>query len=166
MKRSVFTFSAFAAFALFAAFATTSHADKRTHAAAKVSIDVPDGWKIDAEEDNMTITDAADECAIFFIVLETDDLHKALDAIDSELSKVAKNIKWEDKPSELKLNGMDAIALDGKGKIDGTDADMGVMLINTPADKILLVLGAVESAKSSKHEADVEKILKSIKPEK
>jgi hypothetical protein len=156
----------FAAFALLAVLSAPAFAEKRTHSAAQVSIDVPAGYKVEADEDSMTISDPAGELGVFFVVLDADALDEALKAVDKEVGKLAKGVKWDDKPSEMKLNGMDAVGLDGKGTIDGTAAELGVLLVNTPADKILLVLGAVESDKASKHEAAVSSMLKSIKPAK
>lgn len=141
-------------------------AEPRTHSEAKVTIDVPTGWKVDAGEDHMTITDPKEEIALFLIVLEAKDLDKAIKAMEKEVGKAVKDVEWDGEPQELKLNGMDAIALDGKGKIEGTDADLGVLLVVTPAGKVLLVLGAVESARAKAHEKTLEKLLKSIKPVK
>ena len=163
MKRAATLFFAFAFAAVLSA---PAFAETRTHAAAKVSIEIPAGYKVEAGENNMTITDPAGELGVFFLILESDDLQKALKAVDKEVGKVAKGVKWDDEPSEVKLNGMDAVGLDGKGTVDGVAAELGVMLVNTPADKILLVLGAVESDKAKKHEAAVEGMLKSIKPAK
>jgi predicted Zn-dependent protease len=161
MKRLLLT--AFA-ICLVASTSTSASAEVRNHDKAKVSIDVPTGWKIDAGEDHMTIMDPKEEVAFFMMVMEADDLDEAAKALDSEVNKAVKSVKWEGEPSELKLNGMDAIAVEGAGKIDGQAVDLGVLIVVTPAHKALLVLGAVESSKSKAHEKDVEKLLNSIKP--
>jgi predicted Zn-dependent protease len=141
-------------------------AEKKTHAEAKVSIDVPAGWKSEAEEHTLTMSDPNEEAVIALMVVDAKDLEKAADALDKEIGNAVSDLKWDGEPSEVKVNGMDGMAVDGKGKIEGKAVDVGVLLVVSPAGKVVLVLGAVESSKAKKHEAQLEKILKSIKPEK
>jgi len=147
-------------------FASTAFAEQHVHSKAKVSVDVPSGWKMDGGEDHMTVMDAKGEVAFFLMVMEASDLEHAAKAIDKEVGKAVKNVKWEGEPSELKLNGMDAMALEGTGKVDSQAVDLGVLIVVTPAKKVLLVLGAVDHEKSDAHEADVKAFLNSIKPAK
>jgi predicted Zn-dependent protease len=148
------------------AFASPALADRHVHKEAKVSIDVPAGWKVDGDEDHMTVTDPKEEVAFFFIILDAKDLDKATSEMEKEIGKAVKNVKWEGEPEETKLNGMDAILLDGSGKIDGQAVELGVAAIVTPAAKVLLVLGVIEASKSKKHEKAVVALLTSIKPVK
>jgi hypothetical protein len=59
---------------------------------------------------------------------------------------------------------MDAVFIDGKGKADGKPVDFSVGLVVTPAGKVMMMLGIAESSKFKTHEANVEKILKGVKP--
>lgn len=160
MKASLFI----AALAVLFAVATPAHAEVRTHEASKVSVDVPKGWKIEADEDSMTVTDPKEELAIYLQVLEAKDIQKAAEAIDEEIGKQFHDVKWDEKPEETKLNGMDAITLDGSAKVDGKDVHLGVAIVMTPAHKALLVLGAVEADKEKKHEKDITSFFASLKP--
>jgi len=155
-----------AAVAVWSLFAAPAHAETRTHEGAKVTLDVPSGWKVETDGDSMTINDPKEEVAFFLHVLDVDALDKAVDALDKEVGKSFQNVKWEDEPSEQKINGMDSLILEGTAKIDGKPVDIGVLLVATPAKKILLVLGAVEHDKAKKHDKDVEHFLTSIKPMK
>jgi predicted Zn-dependent protease len=146
--------------------APSARADVRVHEAAKVSLDVPAGFKVDAEDNVMTLTGPDDDIAFFLMVLDASDLKKAMDALDSEVSKSFQGVTWEDEPKTTKLNGMDAFTLDGAAKADGKAVELGVLLVATPAKKILMVLGAVEKAKSKKYDRTVERFIASIKPAK
>jgi predicted Zn-dependent protease len=141
-------------------------AEVKTHAAAGVEMDVPAGWKAEAHSDDlMTIQDPKDEVGIMLIVLDAKDFKKAVAAVDTEIGKVAKNIKWEHpEPKQIKLNGMDAIANGGTAVIEGKPADIGVLVAKTPSGKLLLVFGAVESAKKSAHQSEIDGFMSSIKP--
>jgi hypothetical protein len=141
-------------------------AEVRVHEAAHVSIDVPKDWKTEVDNDTMTITDPKEEVAFFLMILDAGDIQKALDAIDSEVSKSFKGVKWENEPKTHKLNGMDAIGLDGLATVDGKPVELGVLLVATPAKKVLMVLGAIEKDKTKQHEKTVEKFIASIKPAK
>lgn len=119
--------------ALFSLLAPRAQAEVHTHAAAKISLDVPAGWKIENEGESLTINDPDDEIAVFLQVLDAADLEKAADAI---------------------------------AKVEGKPVDLGVVLVVTPAKKVLLVLGAVEKSKAKKHEKAITSLFASIKPAK
>lgn len=145
--------------------ATPAAAETKTHSKAKIQLDVPTGWKMNTQGDVMTVADPTDELGFIFIVTEATELKKVVANIDKELAKVASDITWKKKnPEPLKLNGMDALANKGKGKVGGKDADLMLLLVRTPADKVLLIVGAVDSAKKDAHKAEVQTFVASIKP--
>jgi len=69
-------------------------------------------------------------------------------------------------PEQTEINGMKAIAIDGKGKAEGQPVDVSIAVIATPAGKALVIVGLAQSRKLKKHEKTVTKILASIKPAK
>ena len=141
-------------------------AEVKTHATAKVQMDVPAGWKAEAHSDDlMTIQDPKDEVGIMLVVMDAKDFKKAVAAIDEEIGKVAKDIKWEHpEPKQIKLNGMDAIANGGTAMIEGKHADIGVLVAKTPSGKLLLIFGGVESDKKAEHQNEIDGFMGSIKP--
>jgi predicted Zn-dependent protease len=153
-----------ASLAVLFAFAPPARAEVRTHDGAKITVDVPKGWKIEADEDSMTVTDPKEELAFYLQVLDVKDIKKAADAIDGEIGKQFQDVKWDEEPDTTKLNGMDAITLEGKAKVDGKPVHLGVAILMTPAKKALLVLGAVEADKEKKHEKDITSFFASLKP--
>ena len=160
MKRNVLV-----ALALVALAAAPAAAEVKKHPTAKVEIDVPSTWKMDGKADVMTLADPTNEVGIILIVTEAKDLQKVVGELDKQLAKVATDIKWaKPKPEAVKLNGMDALANRGTGKVSGKDANLGLLLVHTPADKILLVVAMVEAAKDAQHKAEIDKLISSIKP--
>jgi hypothetical protein len=142
-------------------------AEVKTHPTAKVEIDVPTGWKMNGNGDVMTIVDPTNEIGMILVVTETKDVDKVVANLDQRLAKVATDIKWANpKPEKTTLNGMPALTNRGQGKVNGKDANLGLILVRTPAEKALLVVAAVESAKYDGHKAEIQKLIGSIKPAK
>jgi len=140
----------------------TALATVHTHAEAQVQFDTPKGWKVEVSDDRVVVSD--DTAAMFLQVLDAADLEAATTALDEEIGKMVKDVKWEGKPAEVKLNGMSAIVLGGAGTLDHSKVQLGVMVVSTPGKKFLLVLGMVPDAKAKKYDKTIERFLKSIKP--
>jgi len=142
-----------------------AHADMKVHKAAKVSLDIPEGWKITAaNETDMVILEPKEEVLVILRVLEASALDKATKDVDAFIAKSVDKVKWEDKAKPTKLNGMDALALEGTGLYKGTPVDLGVLVVVTPAKKVLLVLGVMDHKSSAQHQAQVDAFVTSIKP--
>lgn len=123
---------------------------------------LPDGWKHEAADEGITATDPSEEVMMaFFVPEDADNLEEALKSLDRELSEYVKDLR-PGEPEETKINGLDAVIVDAKGTIEGTAVDLGIAVI-ARGEKVLLVFGAVESSKSKRHEAVIEKIMRSIK---
>jgi predicted Zn-dependent protease len=139
-------------------------AEVLTHAGAQVEITVPDKWKQASDEDSLTITSPDDAMAVVFTVLDSNEADKAFDAIDKELEKALGEIKWQNdgKPSEEKINGMTAWEWNGSAKEGKMFVDC--LSIDTPADKTLGVYWFTAAEFEKKYEADVETIVKGLKP--
>ena len=153
------------ALALVAATLSPAAAEIKKHPTAKVEIDVPTGWKMGGKGDVMTLTDPTSDVGIILLVSDAKDLQKVVAELDKQLAKVATDIKWElAKPEAVKLNGMEALHNKGTGKVNGKSADLGLILVRTPADKVLLVVAACDSTKHAQHKDEISKLVASIKP--
>jgi predicted Zn-dependent protease len=156
---------AFLALAALALMASPAAAETKTHATAKIQMDVPTGWKMQSKGDVMSLADPTDELGFVFIVTDAKELDKVVARLDKEVGKIASDITWKKKqPEPLTLNGMKGLGNKGTGKVSGKSADLALLLIRTPADKVLLILGAVESSRKDAHKAEVQKFIASIKP--
>ena len=154
------------ALAVLALGALPAFAEVKTHPGAKVSLDVPAGWKMDSHGDNaMTIMEPNGDVTFFLVVLDQGDIQKAATALDKEVAKIATDVKWaSEKPASQKLNGMDALYNKATAKIKGKDAELGVILVKTPTGKALLILGGIDASKKDAHKDEVKKFIESIKP--
>jgi predicted Zn-dependent protease len=145
--------------------AAPAFAEVKTHPTAKVSMDVPDGWKMGGKGDTVTVTEPKGELAFILMVSEAADFQKSVTALDAQVAKVASDIKWAQKePTPTKLNGMDGIMNKGSAKVQGTPADLGLLVLKTPSGKALLVLAVVDSSKKEAHKDEAKAFVESIKP--
>jgi hypothetical protein len=144
--------------------AALAWADTKTHAAAGISIWVPDTWKSSTKEGVLTIVDPKDEAAVTFVVVPGDTLKAAIGRLDVELAKFAGDVKVKGKPEELKINGMDALAIKATGDAKGVPVGIMVVIVKTPTGKALLAVALVEAAKLDKHKPMFAEIFNSLKP--
>ncbi len=147
-------------------FAAPARADVRVHKGAQVSIDVPSTWKVQTKGSDMVIVDSKEEVLVVLRVLEAHELKGAVDKAEAYIARTVQSPKWDDKATPTQLNGMDAIALEGTGAYKGRPVDMGAVIVKTPAQKALLVVGLMDHAAAAAHQGEVEAFLHSIKPAK
>ena len=156
------------ALALLAIAGGPAAAEIKKHPTAKVEIDVPNGWKMGSpknEPDIMTVMDPAGEVSFLFIVTDAKELANVVAELDKRLAKTVTDIKWSSaKPTADKLNGMDVLVNNGAGKASGKDVNISIVLVHTPADKVLMVVVFVDPAKYPAHKAEIQKLIGSIKP--
>ena len=159
MKRIALTAVAFLAFV-----ASAAHAEVKTLADAKVTIDAPDGWKVEQQANGYSMVGPNEE--VFFIVQTApeSDVQKALAGANGFLNKIATDIKWAGKPKEVQTNGMKSYANKASAKISGKDVFIAVLVVKTPADKYLIFIGAVEAKKEKDYTPTLKKFIDNIKP--
>jgi hypothetical protein len=130
---------------------------------AGVSIDIPKDWKKTGSGSSVAISDPKEEAVLMLITSEGADMKKAGDALDAQLAKVMKDIKWSPQ-KEITHNTMKGIAIKGTAKINDKAVDIAALILVTPTKKGLFVVGAVQSNKLAAHKAEVDGIVNSIKP--
>lgn len=139
------------------------------HVSAKIwehpagfSIFIPDTYSVDIEGDVLVAKNPTEELYIRLYAVENKESMEK--AVDEAFELIKQNVTDLDlgEGQESKLNGLDTLSFDGKGKVGGTPADLTVTLFHKEG-KILVMYGAVNAAKASQFEADIVKILKSIK---
>lgn len=141
-------------------------ATEMTHPAG-FSITFPDDWKTKAEDETLEASDKDEECnLVFYVPADAKTLDQELEELDKELEKFVKEIKIEGEPTKVKHNGMDAVFVDAKGKVEGHEVDLGIGIFEKSDGKMLVVFGIVPTALASKHEKALEGVLKSVKPKK
>lgn len=150
------------------ALAATASADVHVLAPAKVTVDIPAAWHVDAKAANI-IRAASPDKAIALVLWSIDDpsLSAATKEIDAQLVGVVKHQKWG-RAQEDNLNGMHAYAVNGSGVSGGgnTVALFVIVVGPTPSKKGAIVLAAVDPAKVDADWKVLEATLQSISPAK
>jgi predicted Zn-dependent protease len=132
------------------------------HTESGVKVDIPNDWNVSGDDHALEASTKDDLAHLYFIVMPAGSMEAALDSLDAELGKVVQDLSHGE-PELMKLNGMDAVTVEGKGKVEGHAVEIGVMVVKTPSGKVLLVFGLVAQQGTAKHQRALGGILKSIK---
>src|SRR5690348_15070079 len=127
------------------ALASTASADVHRLEPAKISVDLPSSWHVDAKTPTVIRGASPDNgVALVLWVIDDPSLSAATKAIDAQLVGVVKHQKWG-RAQEDDLHGMHAYAVDGTGVSGGGNVvDLFVMVVGpTPSKKGAIVLAAV-----------------------
>jgi predicted Zn-dependent protease len=142
-------------------------AETRALAGARVELAVPDGWSVEETSSQLTMTGPNREVSFVVQVLEAsgaDALEKALRTGDAFVGTIATDVKWAGKPQQRTINGLRALSNKATAKIAGKGAHVALFVIRTPADKLLLVVAAVDSAHEKRHSPSLVRLIDSIRP--
>jgi hypothetical protein len=132
---------------------------------AIASIDIPDDW----EPDEITngVAGTSDDGAVYLAVVavgsekgmnaEIDDTFAMLKEHNVELDKASK------KENKFKINGLDAEEMLFQGKDEDGPTAVSITFV-TVKDKLVVLTYWVSTADEKKHQEEVGKILKSLKP--
>jgi len=160
MRKSVLT-SVLAAATLFA---IPALAETLTHRVARVTIDVPKGWHSSTDGDVLKLADKDEDVATAFMVIDSGAIGQAAKRAGKELERRIKQIKVT-KEEKITVNGMPGAVVEGDGRLEGTDIDWAVLVLDTPNDdKDLLMIAIGEDAKLARHKGEVRYVIEHIQP--
>jgi predicted Zn-dependent protease len=131
------------------------------HAEGGIQFELPDGWKAEAEGEQLTVGPEDDTISMVFWVPEGDTFEAAVDALGDELSKTVKNPKLDGEPKTDKHNGMDHVGVTGSGAVEGVQVLFSVDVLM--AKKPVIVLSFAAPGMFEKHAAAMQSLIKSIK---
>jgi predicted Zn-dependent protease len=139
-------------------------AEVLTHPGAKVQINVPAKWTQKQDGDSLLITSPDGGVAIVFVVIASKDVDAAFAAMDKELEKSTGGVEWanDGEATEETINGMPAAEWNGTAQ-DG-EVYVDVLAIDTPAEKDLGIYWFTAAAAEKKNQADINTIVKGLKP--
>lgn len=138
---------------------------ERVHAAGRVKLWIPPGWTVDdGERDSLVMTAPDHAVSLEVTVLDGHDLLGALAGVATAALLGYDDLKLVGSPSDGEVNGMPALFQDGRGSYRGTPVELSVGVIDTPADKFLLVVGEAESDAYPEHEETIRKVMHGIQP--
>jgi hypothetical protein len=151
-------------FTLTALLVAPALADRISFKAAKVSINVPDGWKSSTDGDTISISDKHEDVNISFMAVDAGAVKQATKALKRMLEKKVDHLTLTD-PSKISFNGMDGVVLSGDGFVNDVNIDLAIVVLDTPSDTNDLVVFAIgEDAKLARHKDEVMSIFENLKP--
>lgn len=163
MIKSLLTTLAFAALSLLPLQAKTLKVPNEEFPIA--SIDIPESW--DPDDITNGVAGTSDDGAVYLAVVavgnekgmnaEIDDTFEMLKEHNVELDQASK------KENKFKINGLDADELLFQGKDEDGPAAVSITFI-TIKDKLVVLTYWVSTADEKKHQEEVGKIIKSLKP--
>jgi hypothetical protein len=147
-----------------ALFAVPALADTLTYSAAKVSVDIPQGWSASKSGNQLTVESPHGDVAASFVAVPDGAVQKAGEAVGRELAKVIDKIAVKD-TEEVTVNGMKGSVVSGDGRLKGVDIDWMVMVLNTPSpDNDLMVVAMGEDAKIAARKPEVRYLFNHLRP--
>jgi hypothetical protein len=132
-----------------------------THEAGGIQFNLPSGWKSEPDGELLTVSAPDDSITMVFWVTEAGDFEAATEALDTELAKQIKNLKFDGEPKEGKHNGMPHASVSGSGQVEGQDIAFSADLLMAKKPVIILTFASPENFE--KHGSSYMKLVKSIK---
>lgn len=129
---------------------------------AGVTIWYPRDWKLERQRDVHLIRN--DEVGIIVRTVPASQIPELIEHVDRNLSSFVTDIELDGPPASHTLHGMDAVTLDATGKVGGKKVLVSLLVARTPTDKGLVVLVLIEPADARKYEAQIGRMLRSIRP--
>ncbi len=112
-----------------------------THQVGGIRFEKPEGWTHEADGDVITMLAPDHTMSIAISVAQSDNLDKAVNELQTELSNVMKNIETDGKPQKTDVNGMETYTVSGKGTIDGTPVFWAVDLVQARRPVFVITFG-------------------------
>lgn len=148
--------------------ASSASAETFTSKTCAVQLDLPAGWKADAKGEAAAIHDAPNKAGLAFVCTDVTDQAKLTAGVGQMVDSAVTDFKPDGKPKPIKVNGMDALVLDGHGKAKANGKMVGIsaLLIRTANNHGVITLTLLDDDTMKASGAAVLGILKSIKPVK
>ncbi len=135
--------------------------------AAKVSIDLPKAWQVDAKDELVRAASANSEVAFVMMVVDSPDVKEALTRLEGELYSAIKGLKWVDKTKKLTVNKLAGTWVEGVGVSSrSTSLDVIVFVAGTPTKKGVILLAVVDHDKYEANRRAIQAVFGSLKPTK
>ena len=141
-----------------------SEARTFNHEKAGVLVDLPDYWGVQDKQGVIVTSPRDGSVLLVFGVVPQHNLQQALRELDRQLLNFVKSPKIEGRPESVNVNGMKGYSVGASGMTEGKKVDIAVLILDTHASNMFLVLGIGEKGKFEKHVPVVEQILGSLRP--
>jgi hypothetical protein len=143
-------------------------ADVHKSQAAKVSIDIPKKWQVDAKDELIRAVSPNSEVAVVMWVVDTPEVKAALTKLEGELYSSIQGLKWFDKTKKLKVNKLAGSWIEGVGvSARQTQLDVIVLVAGpTPTKKGVILFAVVDHDKYAANRSAIQSIFGTLKPTK
>jgi predicted Zn-dependent protease len=139
--------------------------EERVHPQARVKMIIPRGWTVQEQADGaLALADSSAGINIDVKVVDGADLGTALLTVATGILLGYDNLGLDGAPVDNTINGMPALFQDGHATVQGHPVSLSVGVIDTPADKFLLIVGEGDPAALQAHENEVRTFINSIVP--
>ncbi len=132
-----------------------------SHEAGGLEFELPDGWEAEPDGETISVSTPDDTLKMIFWVADEDTFEEAAKALDEEIAKTVKNMKTVGEPTEDTHNGMPHYSESGTGEVEGATIQWSVDLLM--AKKPVIILSFAAPGLWGKHQAELEKLVASIK---
>jgi hypothetical protein len=130
-----------------------------------VQVEVPEGYNGVAALDRMLkLTDPTDSLAIHLFVVDARNFTHVIKALEKELNTKTRNLRWRGVPNVVVLNGMQGVSTEADATINGQAVKVGGVILKTPTNKYLCIVGIVNAAKEEGFATAMKGIFQSVKP--
>jgi hypothetical protein len=134
-----------------------------------ISVYAPDPPEYKLEgDDTLLVAQRTDEvCSFLWTHVDGKDLDKALAGLDVLMGKLVTDIK-QGKAGKSTINGMKTLILSGTGKKadNGKAISLMMLLVQTSANQVMIVVGGFETAKKDSCKAVADKVFGGIRKAK
>jgi predicted Zn-dependent protease len=146
---------------LFLLMALPALASPRPIPSAGLTADIPQGWKLSQDRSGGVLTSPDEAVMLMFAAVSAGATGEAVSHAGAVLKKTVKGLQMGD-PEGVTVNGLEGIAVDGAGRMDGSPVEVGMLLLRLPVkNRVALVMGLAK--KGNRHQAAVAAVMQSLK---
>ncbi len=134
--------------------AAPARAGTKVSRAGGVSIDIPDGWKVEGDDRMFAVEDGTHEMGMLVLVVDKSNGKQALAGVEKLLAKKATHIKWSKKAKATELGGMKGISIDGSAMMHDKKVLTTIVIVGpTATGKGVMLFAGAEPAWMQAHGA-------------
>ena len=148
---------------LVSCFSTNLQAKEIYFPNARINFWVPNEWNRKFDGEAVSVAEPGGDVLLVISAVEANDLDSVLNDLDTELSKIIDNVTLDGSPTETTVNNMPAAFVEATGQMQGQDVEIGVLIVITPAEKMLLAIGIIDASKTDQYEATLNRVFGGIK---
>jgi hypothetical protein len=113
--------------------------------AAKLTIEAPEGWKCEIENNVLHMTQPDQHVAIAAFSVDEADLDAALHDLGKELGSVIKDATVEGEGTHADINGLHCELAHGKGTVNDNEVEWGVCIVGAEHPVIFVGFGVKDA---------------------